>query len=145
MGGRSWSKHELALFVILSTRPGHEITVPAASARAAQHAARYLLERYSHIRPTWHVNPDAAFGPVVVFGCRRPLAGEHLLDQQAHAFMLAAGASLPPVWAALCGHQVDATVFEALDHGMGRPCQACLQRWVADRAARRVHRTPRGG
>ena len=131
MGGSSWGEHEPALFVIVSMRPGREIAVPTASARAAQQAARYVLEHYSHIRPTWQVNPDAPFGPVVVFGCRRPLAGEHLLDQQAHAFTLTAGTPLPPVWEALCGHQVEATVFEALDHGTGRPCQACLQRWVA--------------
>ena len=93
--------------------------MPAASARAAQQTARYLLECYSHIRATWQVNPDAALGPVVVFGCRRPQADEHLLDQQAHAFMLTAGTPLPAVWAALC------------DHGMGRPCQACRQRWAA--------------
>ena len=105
--------------------------MPAASARAAQQTARYLLERYSHIRATWQVNPDAALGPVVVFGCRRPQADEHLLDQQAHAFMLTAGTPLPAVWAALCGHHIGATVFEALDHGMGRPCQACRQRWAA--------------
>ncbi len=140
MGGRSWSGHEPALFVIVSTRPAHEITVPAASPRAAQQAARYLLEHYSHTRTTWHVNPDAVFGPVVVFGCRRPLAGEHLLDQQAHAFTLAAGAPLPSVWAALCGHQVEATEFEALDHGMCLPCQARLQCWVTDGAVRRAHR-----
>ena len=97
----------------------------------APQAARYLLEHYPHIRPTWRVDPDAALGPVVVFGCHRPLTGEHLLDQQAHAFILAAGTPLPPVWAALCGHQVEATVFEALDDGMGRPCQACRQRWTA--------------
>ena len=42
--------------------------------------------------------------------------------------MLTAGTPLPAVWAALCGHHIGATVFEALDHGMGRPCQACLQR-----------------
>jgi len=131
MGGSGWREHEPALFVIVSTRPGREITVPAASARAAQQAARYLLEHYSHTMPTWQVNPDVVLGSVVVFGCRRPLAGEHLLDQQAHAFMLAAGASLPAVWAALCGHHIGATAFEALDHGMGRPCQACRQRWAA--------------
>ena len=129
MGGSGWREH--ALFVIVSMRPGREIAVPTASARAAQQTARYLLEHYSHIRPTWQVNPDAPFGPVVVFGCRRPLAGEHLLDQQAHAFMLTAGTPLPAVWAALCGHHIEATVFEALDHGMGRPCQACRQRWTA--------------
>ena len=131
MGGSGWCEHEPALFVIVSTHAGREIAVPAASARAAQQAARYLLEHYSHIRPTWQANPDATLGPVVVFGCRRPLAGEHLLDQQAHAFILAAGTPLPPVWAALCGHQVEATVFDALDDGMGRPCQACRQRWAA--------------
>ena len=105
--------------------------MPTASARAAQQAARYLLEHYSHTRPTWQVNPDAALSNVVVFGCRQPPAGEHLLDHQAHAFTLAAGTPLPPVWAALCGRQVEATVFEALDHGMGQPCQACGQRWAA--------------
>jgi hypothetical protein len=103
MGGSGWCEHEPALFVIVSTHAGREIAVPAASARAAQQAARYLLEHYSHIRPTWQANPDATLGPVVVFGCRRPLAGEHLLDQQAHAFILAAGTPLPPVWAAMCG------------------------------------------
>ena len=97
----------------------------------APQAARYLLSTTHTFRPTWRVDPDAALGPVVVFGCRRPLTGEHLLDQQAHAFILAAGTPLPPVWAALCGHQVEATVFEALDDGMGRPCQACRQRWTA--------------
>ena len=81
--------------------------MPTASARAAQQAARYLLEHYSHTRPTWQVNPDAALSNVVVFGCRRPPAGEHLLDHQAHAFTLAAGTPLPPVWAALCGRQVE--------------------------------------
>ena len=53
--------------------------MPTASARAAQQAARYLLEHYPHIRPTWRVDPDAALGPVVVFGCHRPPAGESLL------------------------------------------------------------------
>ena len=95
MGGSGWREHEPALFVIVSTCPGREIAVPAASARAAQQAARYLLEHYSHIRPTWRVDPDAALGPVVVFGCHRPLTGEHLLDQQAHAFILAAGTHCP--------------------------------------------------
>jgi hypothetical protein len=80
MGGSGWREHEPALFVIVSMRPGREIAVPTASARAAQQTARYLLEHYSHIRPTWQVNPDAPFGPVVVFGCRRPLAGKHLLE-----------------------------------------------------------------
>ena len=61
MGGSGWREH--ALFVIVSMRPGREIAVPTASARAAQQTARYLLEHYSHIRPTWQVNPDAPFGP----------------------------------------------------------------------------------
>lgn len=48
-----------------------------------------------------------------------------------HAFLLTPGCSLPLVWVALCGHPVEGAAFEALDPGMGLPCQGCRQRWEA--------------
>ena len=107
--------------------------MPTASARAAQQAARYLLEHYSHTRPTWQVNPDAALSNVVVFGCRQPPAGEHLLDHQAHAFTLAAGTPLPPVWAALCGRPRYGPTVPGVRAALGRrprinqPCRVARQ------------------
>lgn len=127
-------------FVILAGHVGGEFAVPAASARAAQQAARHLVECHPHIRATWQVGPQVA-AVVVVFGCARPPAGEHLLDQHVHAYPLAPGEPLPPVWVALCGHQTEDTRFEALDHGMGRPCQGCHQRWAAHH---QQHPTARG-
>jgi hypothetical protein len=67
---------------------------------------------------------------VVVFGGARPLAGDYLLDEDVHAFLLAPGEALPPVWVALCGHRIGHTEFGALDQDMGRPCRACHQRWA---------------
>lgn len=118
-------------FVILAdTFDGH-LAVPAASARAAQTAARQLAEWYPRVRATWQVSSQPAPGLVAVFGCVRLSAGEHLLDQHVHAYLLAPGDPLPQVWIALCGHRIDGAEFDAVDHGAGRPCPGCHQRWTA--------------
>jgi hypothetical protein len=81
----------LALFVSVGDIPGGELVVPVASARAAAQAARHLTEYCPHTQATWRVNPHSRTSQVVVLGCARPQAGEDLLDQDAHAFLLAAG------------------------------------------------------
>ncbi len=68
---------------------------------------------------------------MVVFGCARPPAGEYPGGQGTHAFLLTPGEVLPLVWVALCGHQIGHAEFEALEQGMGQPCQGCHQRWAA--------------
>lgn len=125
------TREESALFVIVGHTPGGELAVPAASARAAAQVARHLTEYCPDTRATWQANPHAQSGPVVVFGSARSVAGEHLLDQDAHVFLLAPGEALPPVWVALCGHRIGHAEFDALDQGMGRPCRDCQQRWAA--------------
>jgi hypothetical protein len=117
-----------ALFVIVGHTPEGDFTVPIVSARAAAQVVRHLTEYCPQTRATWQVHPHAVPSPVVVFGCARPSVGEYLPDQDAHAFLLAAGDPLPSVWVALCGRQVAGARFEALDRGMGRPCQDCHQR-----------------
>lgn len=121
---------EPARFVIVGNALDGELAVPAASARAAAQAARHLTEYCPQTRATWQVNPDGGPGRVVVFGCARSPGGEHLLDQDEHAFLLAPGEALPPVWMALCGHRIGNTEFEAVDQGTGRPCRSCHQRWT---------------
>ncbi|MGH3899178.1 MAG: hypothetical protein ACRDTA_13245 [Pseudonocardiaceae bacterium] len=108
-----------AAFVIVGHTPGGELAVPAASARVAAQAARHLTEYCPHTQATWQVNPHAGPGSAVVFGCARSPAGERLLDQDAHAFLLTPGESPPPMWIALCGHHIADLIFEALDRGMG--------------------------
>ncbi len=124
------NREEPAPFVIVGHTPGGELAVPAASARAAAQAARHLTEHCPRTQATWQANPQAGPGPVMVFGCALPPAGEHLLDQDVHAFPLAPGEPLPPVWVALCGHQIGGAEFEALDQGVGQPCPGCHQRWA---------------
>lgn len=125
------NRQKPALFVIVGSTPGGDFAVPAASARVAAQVVRHLTEYCPHTQASWQVNPHAPPGQVVVFGWARASTDEHLLDQDAHAFPLAAGDPLPPVWIALCGHQVAGAEFDALDPGMGRPCRECHQRWAA--------------
>ncbi|HKR48214.1 MAG TPA: hypothetical protein VJT72_01320 [Pseudonocardiaceae bacterium] len=120
-----------APFVIIGHSPGGELTVSVTSARAAAQVVRYLTECCPHTRAAWQVSPHAGPGRVVVFGCARPPIGEHLLNQDAHAFLLPAGEALPPVWVALCGDRIGPAEFEVLDRGMGEPCPDCHQRWTA--------------
>lgn len=122
---------EPAPFVILVTTPVGPLTVPAPSAHAAQTVARYLAQHCQPITASWQAGPHRAPGPVTVFGCARHPADGHLLAQDVHAFPLTPGQPTPPVWVALCGRPVEDTLFEALDHGMGRPCRGCHQRWTA--------------
>lgn len=100
------NREEPARFVIVGGTPGSEFAVPADSARVAAQAARHLTEYCPHTQATWQVNPHAEPGQVMVFGCARPPASTHLLDQDAHAFLLAPGEALPPVWVALCCHWI---------------------------------------
>ncbi|MGH3934560.1 MAG: hypothetical protein ACRDS1_06215 [Pseudonocardiaceae bacterium] len=125
------TRAEPALFIIVGHTPGGALAVPATSARAAAQAARHLTTYCPHTQATWQVNPHAGPGQAVVFGRAHPPAGEHLLDHDAHAFLLVPGEPLPPIWVALCGHQIVDVEFEALDPGMGRPCPGCHQRWAA--------------
>ncbi|MGH3936832.1 MAG: hypothetical protein ACRDS1_17925 [Pseudonocardiaceae bacterium] len=117
--------------MIVVDTPGGDLAVPAGSARMAAQAARHLNECSPHVAAIWGVNPHAPAGPVEVLGCARPPAGEPLPDPDAHAFLLAAGDPLPPVWIAVCGHHIKDVEFEILDPGMGRPCQDCQQRRTA--------------
>ncbi len=119
-----------APFVIIGDTPGGALTIPTTSARVAAQAARQLTEHCPHTQATWHANPHAGPGPVAVFGCARPPTGEHPPNQDTHAFLLTPGEALPPVWVALCGHQIGGADFEALDPGLGRPCPGCHQRWA---------------
>lgn len=125
------NREESALFVIVVDTPGGILAVPAGSARVAAQVARPLSECCPHIGAIWGVNPQAPAGPVVVFGCARSPAGELLPDSDAHAFLLAAGDPLPPVWVAVCGHHIKDVEFEVLDPGMARPCRDCQQRRAA--------------
>lgn len=125
------NRDQPAPFVIVGDAPGGALAVPASSARAVAHAARHLTEYCPHTSATWQVSPHAGTSPVVVFGCIRSPAGEQLLDQVAHAFLLALGEALPLVWVALCGHQIGHTEFEALDPGIGQPSQGCHLRQAA--------------
>ncbi|MGQ0718654.1 MAG: hypothetical protein ACT4NP_15355 [Pseudonocardiales bacterium] len=97
----------------------------------AAQAARHLNECSPHVGAIWRVNPHAPAGSVEVFGCAWSPAGEPLPDPDAHAFLLAAGDPLPPVWIAVCGHHIEDVEFEILDPGMGRPCRNCQQRRTA--------------
>jgi hypothetical protein len=119
-----------ALFVIIGDTPGGALTVPTTSARAAAQVARHLTQHCPHTRATWHVSPYAGPGPVMVLGCARPPTGEHLLNQDAHAFPLFPGQALPLMWVALCGYQIEHAEFDALDPDTARPCQDCHQRWT---------------
>ncbi len=113
------NREQPAPFVVVGDTPGGALAIPTTSARAAAQTARHLTEYCLHTRATWQVSPHARPGPVVVFGCARSPAGEQLLDQDAHAFLLSPGEALPPMWIALCGHQIGHTESEALDQGMG--------------------------
>jgi hypothetical protein len=112
-----------ALFVIVGTTPGGDFAVPAASARVVAQVVRHLTEYCPHTQTSWQVNPHAPPGPVAVFGGARSSIDARLRDQDAHVFLLAVGDPLPPVWIALCGHQVAGAEFDALDPGLGRPAQ----------------------
>lgn len=126
-------------FVILATAPWGEFTVPAASARAAQTAARHLAECYPDLRAGWRARLPPTPGPVIVFGCARSSGRGHLLDQQAHLVLLTPAQPSPPVWTALCGRRIQDAHFDVLDPGMGRPCTGCRQRWATHH---RPTRTP---
>jgi hypothetical protein len=121
-------REESALFVMVVDTPGGDLAVPAGSGRVAAQAARHLSECCPHNGATWRVNPHPPTGPVVVFGRARPPAGEPLPDSNAHAFPLAAGNPLPPVWIAVCGHRIKDVESEVLDPGMARRCRDCQQR-----------------
>ncbi len=121
-----------APFAIVADTPGGGLVVPVVSARVAAQAARHLNECCPDIRTTWRVNPQAGSGPVMVWGCARPSAGQPRPELDAHTFLLATGDSLPPVWTAICGYHIPGAQFEALDPGMSRACQGCQQqRWSA--------------
>lgn len=119
-----------APFLVLVDLPGGTLTLPAPSARAAQTVTRHLTAHYPHTRARWQAAPHLSPGPVIVFGCPRPPADRHLLDQPVHAFGLTPGQPTPSVWTALCGHHVNDTLFAALDLGMGQPCPGCHQHWT---------------
>lgn len=121
---------ERAPFVIAGNTPDGDLAVPVGSARAAAQAARHLTGHCPHTQASWQINPQARPSPVVVVGCARPPAGEHLLDQHARVFLLAAGDPLAPVWIAWCGHEIGDTQLEVLDVGMGHPCPGCHQHWA---------------
>ncbi len=122
---------ERARFVIVGDAPGGDFAVPVGSARVAAQAARHLTEYCPDIRASWQIIPQAGPELVVVFGCARSPAGEHLLDQEVHVFLLAAGQALPRVWVAWCGHEIGDPQLDVLDAGMGHPCPGCHQRWAA--------------
>lgn len=126
------NRQEPALFVIVGSTLGDDFIVPAPSARVAAQVVRHLTEYCPDTQAIWQVNPYAPPGPVVVVGGARALTDRHRCDQEAHAFLLAAGDPVPPVWIALCGHYITAAEFEALDPGMGRPCRNCYQRRHTD-------------
>ena len=118
-------REQPAPFVIVGNTPSGALTVPTTSARVAAQAARQLTEHCPHTQATWHANPHAGPGPVAVLGRARLPTGEHLPHQETHAFLLAPGEAPPPIWVALCGHQIRHPEFEALDQGMGQPCPGC--------------------
>lgn len=109
------SGEEPALFVTVGRAPDGELALPATSARAAAQVARPLTEYYPHTRAGWQVNPHSRYGSVVVSGGGQHLTGKHPLDQDAHAFLLAPGKALPPVWVALCGQRIGHAEFDTLD------------------------------
>lgn len=118
-------------FVVVADTPGGGFAVPVVSARVAAQAARHLSECCPAIRASWRVSPQKGPDPVMVLGCDRPPTGGRRPEIDAHAFLLAADDSLPPVWTAICGHQIPGAQFDALDPGVGRPCQSChQQRWT---------------
>lgn len=121
----------LALFVIVGQTPDGDLAIPAGSARVAAQVARHLTEHCPHTQASWQVSPHAGAEPVVVWGRARSPAGGYLFDPQAHAFLLAAGDVPPPVWVAVCGHEIADAEFDVLDAGTGRPCPDCARRWTS--------------